>query len=186
MGFNHPDRITFLATQPVLDAVPSSRRSLNAARNASQNAGNQNIDPVLGDPDAIFIRPPFTDFPGAASVKDGLTYNILAENPDWFLLVDDFLGPDAHRYPTQLEPPRGWCPKKAEQVTWPEGEEPQLRCTLCRRKYSGINAKSMWRRHVYEKHKIAMSNRRETGSGGRGRATNSEQSAFVLRSLYAQ
>ena len=66
-------------------------------------------------------------------------------------------------------------------------EEPRLRCTLCRRYYSGVNAKSMWRRHVYEKHKIAMSNRRETGerAGGRGaRSSNSELAVILIVVLH--
>lgn len=40
-----------------------------------------------------------------------------------------------------------------------------LRCTFCRREYHGPNAKSMWRRHVYDKHKVAMKNRREGSAG---------------------
>ncbi|KAF8591901.1 hypothetical protein K439DRAFT_1626415, partial [Ramaria rubella] len=31
-------------------------------------------------------------------------------------------------------------------------EKTILRCTFCRREYHGPNAKSMWRRHVYDKH----------------------------------
>lgn len=113
----------------------------------------------------------------------------MAANPDWFLDENDFVNgsstnPDAVPYPPQLEPPRGWCPAKKKDLKalgpdgWPEGEEPRLRCTFCRRTYAGVNAKSMWRRHVYEKHKIAMSNRREghdrtRGGRGSGRERNS-------------
>ncbi|EJF66985.1 hypothetical protein DICSQDRAFT_24872, partial [Dichomitus squalens LYAD-421 SS1] len=122
-------------------------------------------DPVPGEPGCVFIKPPFTDFPGSAEQKPktGLTYNILAAHPDWFLDVKDFVGPNAVVYPSQLEPPRGWCPTKKKDAKdgWKEGEEPRLRCTLCRRQYAGVNAKSMWRRHVYEKHGIPMANRRE-------------------------
>ena len=81
----------------------------------------------------------------------------------------------AVKYPTQLEPPRGWCPskKKEGKDAWAEGEEPRLRCTFCRRTYAGVNAKSMWRRHVFEKHKIAMSNRRADNQERKGRGSNS-------------
>jgi len=44
-------------------------------------------------------------------------------------------------------------------------EKTILRCTFCRREYHGPNAKSMWRRHVYDKHKVAMKNRREGSAG---------------------
>ena len=44
-------------------------------------------------------------------------------------------------------------------------EKTILRCTFCRREYHGPNAKSMWRRHVYDKHKVPMKNRREGSAG---------------------
>ena len=44
-------------------------------------------------------------------------------------------------------------------------EKTVLRCTFCRREYHGPNAKSMWRRHVYDKHIVAMKNRREGSAG---------------------
>ncbi|CAL1695344.1 unnamed protein product [Somion occarium] len=141
------------------------------------------MDPSPDDPDAIFIHPPFTNFPNAHLYKDGLTYNLMATNPEWFLDPADYIttvncSSTAIRYPTQLEPPRGWCPSKKRELKdgWPEGEEPRLRCTFCRRTYAGVNAKSMWRRHVYEKHKIAMANRRDNNntSERRGRGSNKE------------
>ena len=99
----------------------------------------------------------------------------MQENPEWFLDPSDYLtvsdDEEDHRqkripYPVILEPPRGWCPiskkeSKSKDFDRLKIEEPRLRCTFCRRQYAGVNAKSMWRRHVYEKHKIAMSNRRD-------------------------
>ena len=140
------------------------------------------MDPSPSDPNVVFIHPPFTAFPNAHLFPEGLSYTLMASNPDWFLDQNDFVNgssnnSDAISYPPQLEPPRGWCPAKKKDLKalgpdgWPEGEEPRLRCTFCRRTYAGVNAKSMWRRHVYEKHKIAMSNRREGHDrtrGGRG------------------
>ncbi|OAX44717.1 hypothetical protein K503DRAFT_788432 [Rhizopogon vinicolor AM-OR11-026] len=140
------------------------------------------MDPSPSDPNVIFVHPPFIVFPDAHLYPEGLSYTLMAANPDWFLDQNDFVNgssnnPDAIPYPPQLEPPRGWCPAKKKDLKalgpdgWPEGEEPRLRCTFCRRTYAGVNAKSMWRRHVYEKHKIAMSNRREghdRSRGGRG------------------
>lgn len=130
------------------------------------------MDPQPSDPNVLFIHPPFTTFPNSHQHSDGLTYSLMAENPEWFLDAHDFVThPDGNTnlipYPPHLEPPRGWCPAKKRDLKdrgaegWPEGEEPRLRCTFCRRTYAGVNAKSMWRRHVFEKHKIAMSNRRD-------------------------
>ncbi|CCL98992.1 uncharacterized protein FIBRA_01000 [Fibroporia radiculosa] len=143
------------------------------------------FDPLPSDPGVVFLHPPFTDFPDAHKFKDGLTYNLMAANPEWFLDPADFLSanstnPDAIQYPSQLEPPRGWCPTKKKDLkggTFPEGEEPRLRCTFCRRCYAGVNAKSMWRRHVLEKHLVAMANRRETGDRKGGRGSNKENGA---------
>ncbi|KAH8102500.1 hypothetical protein BXZ70DRAFT_928757 [Cristinia sonorae] len=138
------------------------------------------LDPTPDDPGVVFIHPPFNNFPDAHLYKDGLTYNLLAQNANWFLDPKDYITkgqsePDAIRYPSQLEPPRGWCPTKKKDLKdgWKEGEEPRLRCTFCRRTYAGVNAKSMWRRHVYEKHNIAMSNRRDNPDR-KGRGYNKE------------
>ncbi|TFK57187.1 hypothetical protein OE88DRAFT_1709553 [Heliocybe sulcata] len=142
------------------------------------------MDPSLNDPNVIFIHPPFKSFPDSHLYPEGLTYNLMASNPDWFLDPTDFYSEHNHNsdailYPSDLEPPRGWCPALKKELRergaegWPEGEEPRLRCTFCRRTYAGVNAKSMWRRHVYEKHKIAMANRRENAERGRGRPPTS-------------
>ncbi|TCD69965.1 hypothetical protein EIP91_005554 [Steccherinum ochraceum] len=148
--------------------------------NALAVAHHPSLDPSPEDPGAVFIHPPFASFPDAHKYKDGLNYNLMAANPEWFLDPRDYITttksePDAIRYPQQLEPPRGWCPAKKKDLKegWPEGEEPRLRCTFCRRTYAGVNAKSMWRRHVYEKHKIAMSNRRDNQER-KGRSFNKE------------
>ncbi|KAF9472248.1 hypothetical protein BDN70DRAFT_844686 [Pholiota conissans] len=110
----------------------------------------------------------------------------MAENPEWFLDAADFVSQPntnvgAVPYPPHLEPPRGWCPARKKDLKdrggegWPEGEEPRLRCTFCRRTYAGVNAKSMWRRHVFEKHKIAMANRRDGNlDRPRGRGSGKE------------
>ncbi|KAF8501885.1 hypothetical protein JB92DRAFT_2556006, partial [Gautieria morchelliformis] len=114
-----------------------------------------------------------------------LTYAILHNHRDWFLDADDFRKDNPNRldYPPDLEPPRGWAPlaectgagaagrcRQAKETKdknsrtkgfYAHGENTVLRCTFCRREYHGPNAKSMWRRHVYDKHKVAMKNRRE-------------------------
>ena len=144
------------------------------------------FDPTPDDPTAIFIHPPFNEFPDAHLHPEGLTYTLLAENPDWFLDPNDFKSesdpnPNAIVYPTCLEPPRGWCPTKKKDIKVRrldgcfDEDTPMLRCTFCRRKYAGVNAKSMWRRHVLEKHKIPMSNRRDgpSDNGRSGRTANS-------------
>jgi hypothetical protein len=142
------------------------------------------LDPLPSDPNTVFLRHPFASFPNQDSYPEGLTYTALAENPNWFLHPEDYIGaetasPAAVAYPSSLEPPRGWCPARKKDLKekgsegWPEGEQPRLRCTFCRRTYAGVNAKSMWRRHVFEKHKIAMSNRRNDMERPRGRVSNS-------------
>lgn len=146
----------------------------------------RSYEPFEYDPDVVFIHPPFDNFPNAHLYPDGLTYNLLADNPEWFLDPADYkaegdTNPNALVYPQNLEPPRGWCPGKKKDTKnknadGTDDNEPKLRCTFCRRKYAGVNAKSMWRRHVLEKHKIPMSNRREgpIENARQGRTANSE------------
>ncbi|KAG6845760.1 hypothetical protein H0H87_003814 [Tephrocybe sp. NHM501043] len=164
------------AAPSATSALRSHSRSLDL--HAAPPAG---MDPLPTDPNVLFIHPPFAAFPRSAQAIDGLTYQLMAENPEWFLDPADFCpdNPTAIPYPPHLEPPRGWCPQKKKDLRdrgsegWPEGEEPRLRCTFCRRTYAGVNAKSMWRRHVFEKHKVAMSNRRDNNDRPRGRGSNS-------------
>ncbi|KAF8216119.1 hypothetical protein K438DRAFT_626822 [Mycena galopus ATCC 62051] len=158
----------------------------------SHTLSTLSLDPLPTDPDAIFLRHPFTTFPDQDKYPEGVTYTTLAENQNWFLDPEDYVSeisktnpeakpnPNAVPYPACLEPPRGWCPTKKKDIKekgpegWPDGEQPRLRCTFCRRTYAGVNAKSMWRRHVFEKHKIAMSNRRTDQERPRGRTSNKE------------
>lgn len=150
------------------------------------------MDPHPSDPNVIFIHPPFTIFPDSSSYPEGLNFQVMVDNPEWFLDAKDFVhenntNPHAVPYPPALEPPRGWCPAKKKDLKergaegWPEGEEPRLRCTFCRRNYAGVNAKSMWRRHVFEKHKIAMANRRDGADRPRGRSSNKENKQTAPR-----
>ncbi|KAG6849871.1 hypothetical protein H0H93_004220 [Arthromyces matolae] len=145
------------------------------------------MDPLPTDPNVLFIHPPFTTFPRSSQSIDTLSYQLLVDNPEWFLDAEDFnpSNPNAIPYPPFLEPPRGWCPQKKKDLRdrgsegWPEGEEPRLRCTFCRRTYAGVNAKSMWRRHVFEKHKVAMANRRDNNDRPRGRGSNKENRQMI-------
>ena len=169
--------------------VPSARPSapFHSTRNHQRplDIPPAGMDPQPTDPNVVFIHPPFKIFPDSHLHSDGLTYALMADNPEWFLDANDFTSehnsnPRAISYPSHLEPPRGWCPAKKKDLKergsdgWPEGEEPRLRCTFCRRTYAGVNAKSMWRRHVFEKHKIAMSNRRDGNDRPRGRGSGSK------------
>jgi hypothetical protein len=184
---------------PIQDLFAPSQTMMTLPRSgpassliAQQNPRNQapNMDPTPDDPDATFLHPPFLEFTGP-NFPEGLTYTIMLEHPEWFLDANDYKSatndsPSAVAYPAQLEPPRGWCPGKKKELKqlgadgWPEGEEPRLRCTFCRRTYAGVNAKSMWRRHVYEKHRIAMANRRDGTERVRGRQSNSKFKSRVL------
>ncbi|CAK5280566.1 unnamed protein product [Mycena citricolor] len=155
----------------------------------AHNLTTVGLDPLPTDPDATFLRWPFSSFPNKDRYPE-INYNVLADNPNWFLHPDDYIpekskgtptttNPNAVHYPAVLEPPRGWCPTKKKDLkengdVWPDGETPRLRCTFCRRTYAGVNAKSMWRRHVYEKHKIAMASRRNDAERPRGRTINKE------------
>ncbi|PCH33835.1 hypothetical protein WOLCODRAFT_64064 [Wolfiporia cocos MD-104 SS10] len=140
------------------------------------------MDPSPGDIGAVFLHPPFRDFPGADRYLDGLTYDLMNENPDWFLDPVDFrhegnTNPNAIDYPQQLEPGR-----KKKSTGQASAEEPRYRCTFCRRSYAGVNAKSMWRRHVFEKHKIGMWNRRDPQDRKGGRNANSKTCLVVWSS----
>ena len=183
------------ASNSMVPATSSQAFSASTSRSLLSRKDSAHImypmDPTPADPNVIFLHPPFTNFPNAEKYSQGLTYTVMADNENWFLDSQDFVSPansnpNAIPYPAQLEPPRGWCPAKKKDLKerggepWPEGQEPRLRCTFCRRTYAGVNAKSMWRRHVYEKHKIAMANRRDTTNPDRSRrrAGNSEFYAF--------
>jgi len=148
----------------------------------------QPMDPSPTDAYAIFIHPPFTTFPDAHRYPDGLSYAVLAANPDWFLDPRDFISvasnnSNAIQYPIRLEPPRKRNLKALGSDGVTETGEPRFRCTFCRKNYSGENAKSMWRRHVVKRHGIMMSNRRELSKvisrGGRRANTASSSTAHA-------
>lgn len=138
------------------------------------NLAQAAADPSPSDPHAVFIHPPFTNFPDAHLHPEGLTFALMAAKSDWFLDPGDFVSPispgkpDAVQYPSKLEPPRKRNLKALGADGLTEGGEPRFRCTFCRKSYAGDNAKSMWRRHVVKRHYIAMSNRREVRKGTRG------------------
>jgi len=193
-SFN-PRPYTPNGTSAPVKPLPTTR-SQSSLTNVAQPI--QVMDPSPTDPHAVFLHPPFTTFSDSHLHPEGITYSLMAANPEWFLDATDFISTtpktdsrDAISYPPQLEPPRGWCPAKKKDLKalgaegWPEGEEPRLRCTFCRRTYAGVNAKSMWRRHVYEKHKIAMANRREGGDRVRGRTSNSTRVFILYDAPYA-
>ncbi|KAG5351167.1 hypothetical protein C0989_007686 [Termitomyces sp. Mn162] len=194
-GFFTPAATSFkprpYAPHAASSTIPSATSSLRThSRSIDIHAiPPAGMDPLPTDPNVLFIHPPFTAFPHSSLSTDGLTYQLMVENPEWFLDPEDFnpLNLNAIPYPSNLEPPRGWCPQKKKDLRdrgaegWPEGEEPRLRCTFCRRTYAGVNAKSMWRRHVFEKHKVAMANRRDTSDRPRGRGSNKENKQLSSR-----
>ncbi|KAJ7612143.1 hypothetical protein FB45DRAFT_307728 [Roridomyces roridus] len=102
--------------------------------------------------DGLFIHPPFDSLPDNTPLPpEGMNYSILHSNPRWFLDLRDWITLDsspesALRYPRDLEPPR---PRRQKDLL--------LRCTFCPRTYAGVNAKSMWTRHVREKHRVILS-----------------------------
>ncbi|KAF7292742.1 hypothetical protein MIND_01172600 [Mycena indigotica] len=103
--------------------------------------------------DGLLVHPPFSVLPDGVRLAPGdvMSYMVLHAHPAWFLDVRDYVTlegapPGAIRYPRELEPPR---PKRQKDLL--------LRCTFCPRTYAGVNAKSMWTRHVREKHRIVLS-----------------------------
>ncbi|KAJ7735118.1 hypothetical protein DFH07DRAFT_721327, partial [Mycena maculata] len=100
----------------------------------------------------MFIHPPFNNLPdGVLLPSEGMNYSVMHQHPTWFLDIKDYItldtNPDgAIRYPRDLEPPR---PRRQKDLL--------LRCTFCPRTYAGVNAKSMWTRHVREKHRVVLS-----------------------------
>ncbi|KAJ6544231.1 hypothetical protein B0H19DRAFT_297918 [Mycena capillaripes] len=101
--------------------------------------------------DGMFIHPPFTNLPDGVALTEGMNYSVMHQHPTWFLDIKDYVTLDAMpenaiRYPRDLEPPR---PRRQKDLL--------LRCTFCPRTYAGVNAKSMWTRHVREKHRVILS-----------------------------
>ncbi|KAF8173805.1 hypothetical protein K438DRAFT_130179 [Mycena galopus ATCC 62051] len=102
--------------------------------------------------DGMFIHPPFNNLPeGVVLSAEGMNYAVMHQHPTWFLDIKDYITLDASpdnaiRYPRDLEPPR---PRRQKDLL--------LRCTFCPRTYAGVNAKSMWTRHVREKHRVVLS-----------------------------
>ncbi|KAJ7911111.1 hypothetical protein B0H13DRAFT_2232779 [Mycena leptocephala] len=100
----------------------------------------------------MFIHPPFTNLPdGVVLTDEGMNYGVMHQHPTWFLDIKDYITLDTNpegaiRYPRDLEPPR---PRRQKDLL--------LRCTFCPRTYAGVNAKSMWTRHVREKHRVVLS-----------------------------
>ncbi|KAJ7050438.1 hypothetical protein C8F01DRAFT_346767 [Mycena amicta] len=109
--------------------------------------------PTSGGPpfDGMLIHPPFTVLPDSVVLSEPMSYMVLHHHPAWFLDIRDYITldgapPGAIRYPRDLEPPR---PRRQKDLL--------LRCTFCPRTYAGVNAKSMWTRHVREKHRVVLS-----------------------------
>ncbi|KAJ7667074.1 hypothetical protein B0H17DRAFT_257950 [Mycena rosella] len=101
--------------------------------------------------DGMFIHPPFNNLPDSVVLTEGMNYSVMHQHPTWFLDIKDYITLDVNvdgaiRYPRDLEPPR---PRRQKDLL--------LRCTFCPRTYAGVNAKSMWTRHVREKHRVVLS-----------------------------
>ncbi|KIY43719.1 hypothetical protein FISHEDRAFT_28951, partial [Fistulina hepatica ATCC 64428] len=114
------------------------------------------LPPPDHGPGSAIIRRPFSHYPGAPHPNSApLTFEMFHANPNWFVVVEDFLMtnghatvPDAEAYPESMMPSRGWPPKDQPHM--------RVRCTFCHKDYGGPNAKSMWRRHVTEQHHVVL------------------------------
>ena len=60
--------------------------------------------------------------------------------PGEYIVREDW--PGSMKFPDNLDPPNGLD---------------TLRCLFCEKQYSGVNARSMWRRHVSQKHDVVLS-----------------------------
>ncbi|KAK7053789.1 hypothetical protein R3P38DRAFT_2852159 [Favolaschia claudopus] len=134
---------------------PQKANSLYRTTSLAPGAGAAPFDaPQATTPpfDGSFVRPPFNNLPdGVLLPPEGMNYSVMHQHPTWFLDIKDFITLDsppnsAVRYPRDLEPPR---PRRQKDLL--------LRCTFCPRTYAGVNAKSMWTRHVREKHRVILS-----------------------------
>ncbi|KAH7107086.1 hypothetical protein BKA62DRAFT_227719 [Auriculariales sp. MPI-PUGE-AT-0066] len=138
--------------QPYPTSVPSSPESPRAStsrRTATENNQVLPDQPHDNDPDAEFIHPPYAPKLNYMSI-------VSASGPSKFLDAQDFIkdGEVLQEYSFCLEPVRGIGGLKSA----PLADDDCLRCTFCRKKYHGKNAKSMWRRHVQKAHKIKLKN----------------------------
>ncbi|KAJ7082696.1 hypothetical protein B0H15DRAFT_785610 [Mycena belliarum] len=119
----------------------------------------------------MFIHPPFNNLPDSVALPaEGMNYSVIHQHPTWFLDIHDYVTLDtspegAIRYPRDLEPPR---PRRQKDLL--------LRCTFCPRTYAGVNAKSMWTRHVREKHRVVLSKAwSDTATSSRRQSTGESQ-----------
>ncbi|KAJ7197010.1 hypothetical protein GGX14DRAFT_194407 [Mycena pura] len=135
----------------------SSRRALPLPRPSSVNPtpsasfGTYTHRATVPPYHGMFVHPPYTNLPDGVVLTEPMSYTVMHEHPTWFLDIKDFITLDSTpeggcRYPRDLEPPR---PRRQKDLL--------LRCTFCPRTYAGVNAKSMWTRHVREKHRVVLS-----------------------------
>ncbi|KAJ7644360.1 hypothetical protein FB45DRAFT_736910 [Roridomyces roridus] len=89
-------------------------------------------------PGSILIHPPFDN---VVLGPEGMTYAILAEHPDWFLDVKDWitLDDDTQRisYHSALVPPESAS---------------EARCLFCRQLVASAN----WKIHVRDEHRVVL------------------------------
>lgn len=92
--------------------------------------------------------------------------------PGEYIVREDWHG--AMKFPENLDPPNGLD---------------TLRCLFCEKQYSGVNARSMWRRHVSQKHDVILAGAKTMGAAAprvRSRkSTKSFKPCKTINSLYA-
>jgi hypothetical protein len=115
----------------------------------------------------IFIHPPFNTFPDSHLHPEGLSYDLLVANTDWFLDPADFVStsPDAVPYPRRLDPSTSMAMTgMVDNNGQAPGADRRLRCTFCRRTYTGEDAGRAWQDHVIEQHSIILDHDRHDNS----------------------
>lgn len=121
---------------------PSHRATLSIGSSHSAFGGPNGAD--TGDPSI-----PDPNEEGIVFVSGAQAMNMvfLDFQPNMFLVRQDLT---ESLYPSFLEPPSKLTP---------------LRCLICKKVYNGPNARSMWRRHITQKHGFTLGGKKGNGKG---------------------
>ncbi|KAG9027700.1 hypothetical protein FS837_004189 [Tulasnella sp. UAMH 9824] len=115
--------------------APSHRATLSVSSQGLGDAG----DPSIPDPNEEGII--------MISGAQAMHMTFLDFGANMYLIRKDLTDP---LYPSFLEPPSKLTP---------------LRCLCCKKVYNGPNARSMWRRHITQKHQFILGGKKGNGKG---------------------
>jgi hypothetical protein len=152
------------ATTPFIRYVPPETKPSLAKRariSAKASPMNSMKAPSSSATRPVFIHPPFTAFPESRLHPEGLSYDLMAANAEWFLDPADFVSTGSNS-PSAIPYPRKFEPSSMTMLAVTDGnrqlqEDRRLRCTFCRKTYTGEDAEVTWRNHILEQHNIVLS-----------------------------